>query len=240
MPSSQIPSKARNGSKELRRREGSPAYTAAQKMRGGDWNRDANLSQRELNDKIYKERMQEKKHDMVWKRVREGAWDDSALSEHRDREGKAVPIRPMNGLLPLDSGTADPVMAYKLKNKAGSSFVPKLNEWNITGRAADERNLTRVFRSFDVNYDGQLHVDEFRAALRYLGTTDIDHLIARLDPEGTGLITYADAISALEVKKPNSADFKSGRIHAEAVQVGSAPVPSNVGSTRSTAALALH
>ena len=229
MSSLQSLGQARDGSKELRRREGSPAYVAAQKMRGGDWNRDADLSQRELNDKIYKERMQEKTQNAVWKRVREGAWDDSGANEFRDREGKAVPIRPMSGLLPLDSGTADPVMAYRLKNKAGSSFVPKLNEWNITGRAADERNLTRVFRSFDVNYDGQLQINEFRAALRYLGTTDIDHLIARLDPDGTGLIAYADALSALEVKKPNSADFKSGRIHAEAVHVGTKPVPSNAG-----------
>jgi Ca2+-binding EF-hand superfamily protein len=217
----------RTGAKELRRRAGSPAYEAAHTVRSGEWNREAHLSQREHNDRIYRERQQEKMEEELRNRVRQGAWDDSTAEKFRDRTGKIVPLRPMSGLLPIDSGTADPVMRRILTKKQGSSFIPQTNDWSVVGRAQDERDLMKIFRSFDANYDGQLQHREFITGLRYLGVHDVRSLIARLDPQNSGKISYSDAIGALEVTPPTAADYKSGRIQATVVPYGSIARPSN-------------
>ena len=174
--------------KELDRRSLSPAYQIQSNMQGRDWNGDAQVSQRQLNDMIHRKRMAERSDEIVWNRMREDAWDDSTQDPFRDRHGQKVPLRPMEGLLPVGSGTADPIMVKRLRSKSGSSFIPRMNSANIRGRVKDEQKLMKMFRSFDDNYDGQLQTNEFRNALRYMGAKDIQSLMKELDPEGTGEI----------------------------------------------------
>jgi len=213
--------------KELDRRSLSPAYQIQSNMQGRDWNGDAQVSQRELNDMIHRERMAERSEEIVWNRIREDAWDDSTQDPFRDRRGQKVPLRPMEGLLPVGSGTADPIMVKRLRSKSGSSFIPKMNSANIRGRVKDEQTLMKMFRSFDDNYDGQLQTTEFRNALRYMGAKDIHSLMKELDPEGTGEINYSDAINALQIKPGNSHTFKTGRITVEPVPPGERPLASD-------------
>ena len=155
--------------------------------------------------------------------MREDAWDDSTQDDFRDRHGQKIPLRPMDGILPVGSGTADPIMAKRQRYLSGSSFIPKIDASNIRGRMKDEQTLIKMFRSFDDNYDGQLQTKEFTEALRYMGLKDVDSLIKELDPDETGEIEYSKAISAIQVKPGNACDFKSGRVLVEPVPHGENP-----------------
>ena len=231
-PSSMVDARqhpGRNGAakKELERRNQSPAYQVQANLQGKNWNNDAQVSQRELNDIVQRERTQKKSHEIIWNRMREDAWDDSTQDNFRDRHGQKIPLRPMEGMLPVGSGTADPILAKRHRYLSGSSFIPKIDPSNIRGRMKDEQTLMKMFRSFDDNYDGQLQTKEFTEALQYMGLKDVDSLIRSLDPDDTGEIEYSKAISAIQVKPGNACDFKSGRVLVEAVPHGEKPLASD-------------
>ena len=129
------------------------------------------------------------------------------------------------GIIPYANGASDIDTAEYLARMAGTSNIPS-NTVVPQGRRRDERELMRVFRSFDTNFDGVLTYDKFRQAMRYLGiekthgTAAIDDMARKLDRSGTGVIHYRDAVDMLQVESRRGTTAAETHISAKPVLDG--------------------